>query len=227
MPRSIPRPWAILALLATVVAVFLSRSGSSPAGSERELYSHVQGKNNTALFLVNSNYGFSNVHLATAYALMEKHPEVKIHFASHGRAIPRVKRVEEAGMAANPAAQPVPMHLLPGVDYEVALREGGIEGFTEDALGIPPGLAGITYKVENLWRILAPWEPADQLAIYRRCRELIAEIDPAVVVVDPLFDLAIGAVRDTNRLYIVLSSLTLEHFITNQPWLKGLWKYPV
>lgn len=217
------RPWAIPALLALLIPVFLSRSSSS--GGDRELYSHVQGRNNTALFFVNSNYGFSNVHLATAYALMEKHPEVKLHFASHGRTGPRLQRVEEAGLAANPAAQPIPMHLLPSEDYEVTLRKV-VDGFGVGDIMVPPGVAGVLYQVENLWKILAPWNREDHLAIYRRCRELIDEIDPSVVVMDPMFKPAIEAVRDANRLYAIVSPITFEHFIPDQPWLKGLWKYP-
>ena len=223
MLKSVRRPWAILALLGALIAVLLSKSSST--GDDHELYNHAQGRNNTVLFLVNSNYGFSNVHLATAYALMEKYPEVKLHFASHERTGPRLERVEKAGMAANPDAQPIPLHLLPAKDYEVALHESVFELMGADIV-IPPGLPGVLFQAEKLWRILAPWAPEDHLAIYRRSRELIDEIDPALVVLDPMFKPAIEAARDANRLQTVVSPMTFEHFIFTQPWLKGLWKYP-
>ena len=225
MLRLLRRPWAVFAVLATLTAVLLSREQSSTT-SDDDLYNQVQGKNNTVLFLVNSNYGYSNVHLATAYALLERHPDVKIHFGSYERMRPRVQRVEAAGASVNPAAQPISFHLLPADEYTVALAARGVHS-TIDNMIVPKGLAGNRILTKTLRWIFAPWLQEDHLAIYRATRELIDEIDPAVVVLDPVLRPATEAAKDANRLHAVISPMTLEYFITDQPWGQFFWKYPL
>ena len=223
MFESIRRRWALFALLATLTAIILSKSQT--AGPSEDLYNQVQGRNNTVLFFVNSNHGFSNVHLATAYALLEKHPTVKLHFATFEKMRLRVERVEKAGAAVSPDAQPISFHLLPADDYITALAARGVHSTVENMI-VPPGLAGTQYRDKSLRWIFAPWTAEDHLAIYRACRGLIDEIDPAVVVLDPLFRPAAEATQDANRLYTTLSPNSFEHFLADQPWGKWLWKYP-
>jgi hypothetical protein len=42
----------------------------------------VPGRNNTVLFISNSEHGNSNVFLATAHALLLEHGEIDVHFAT-------------------------------------------------------------------------------------------------------------------------------------------------
>lgn len=115
--------WALVALVAALAAVLLSRA---PAASESDGPYQVQGQNNTVLFLANSNYGYSNVHLATAYALLEKHPSTKLHFGTFEKMRARIHRVEQAGASASPGAQPISVHLLPSDEYVNALAARGV-----------------------------------------------------------------------------------------------------
>lgn len=223
MFESIRRRWAFLALLATLTAIFLSKSQS--ADPSDNLYNQVEGRNNTVLFFVNSNHGYSNVHLATAYALLEKHPTVKLHFATFEKMRSRVKRVEMAGAGVSPGAQPISFHLLPADEYITALAARGVHSTAENMI-VPPGLAGSRYLDKSLRWIFAPWTAEDHLAIYRACRELIDEIDPAVVVLDPIFRPAAEATQDANRLHTTLSPNSFEQFLAVQPWGKWLLRYP-
>lgn len=225
MFKLIRHPWTFLALLTALTAVILSKSQS--ASTSDDLYNQVQGKNNTILFLVNSNHGYSNVHLATAYALLEKHPSVELHFGTFEKMRSRVERVSKTGASASasPSAQPISFHVLPSDDYLTALAAQGVHSTAENMI-VPPGLVGSRYQAKNLRWIFSPWAQEDHLAIYRTCRELIDEIDPALVVLDPIFRPAIEATQDTNRLYTVLSPMTFEVFFTDQPWGKWLWKFP-
>lgn len=221
MLGSIRRPWALLALVVALSAVLLSRA---PSASENDDGHHVQGKNNTVLFLANSNHGYSNVHLATSYALLENHPSVKLHFGTFEKMRARIHRVSQAGANVSPNAQPISFNLLPSAEYLDAVAARGI--MAPGDIVIPPGLAGSRYMSKNLRWILSPWLQEDHLVIYRRCKELIEEIDPAVVVLDPMFRPAVEAVQDANRLYAILSPNTVEAFVSLQPWGKWLWKYP-
>ena len=223
MLEAIRRPLALIALIAALAAVFLSRGDST---GDQGTYDKVQGENNTVLFLVNANHGYTNVHLATAYTLLEQHPAVKLHFGTFEKMRERVKRIEESGALANPEAQEVPFHLMPvAMDYVDAIRSHGI--MTPDEMIVPPGLEGNRYLSKNFRWIFAPWLQEDHLAMYRRCRELIDEIDPSLVVLDPMFRPAMEAAQDARRLYAMLSPMTLEEFITLQPWGKWIWKYPM
>ncbi|CAI4214416.1 unnamed protein product [Parascedosporium putredinis] len=185
---------------------------------------HVPGKNNTVLFLVNSNHGYSNVHLATAHAMMEKDPTVAIHFGTFDKMQDRVARINTVARARDPASHPVAFHLLPSIDYLDALNARDI--MTLDNMITPPGLAGNKHFSGNFRWIFSPWTDEDHLAIYKRCAELIDEIDPSLVVLDPMFRPAMEAVQDLNRMYAVVSPNTLEVFIMEQKWGKMFWKYP-
>lgn len=222
MLGAIRRPLVLIALIAALAAVFFSRGNSA---GDPSVYDKVQGKNNTVLFLVNANHGYTNVHLATAYALLEQHPSVKLHFGTYEKMRGRVRRIEESGAQANPEAQDVPFHLMPAADYIDALRVHGI--MSPEEMIVPPGLEGNRYLSKNFRWIFSPWLKEDHLAIYQRCRELIDEVDPSLVVLDPMFMPAREAAQDAKRLYAVLSPMTLEEFITKQPWGRWIWKYPM
>jgi hypothetical protein len=42
------------------------------------------GRNNTVLFLSNSEHGFANVLLATSHAMLVEHSDIEAHYASVG-----------------------------------------------------------------------------------------------------------------------------------------------
>lgn len=64
------------------------------------------------------------------------------------------------------------------------------------------------------------------MAIYRGCVAVLRELDPAMVVLDPLFPQAIDACRSLKMKYVILSPNTFKEHIA-QPRLANLWRYPM
>jgi len=65
------------------------------------------------------------------------------------------------------------------------------------------------------------------MRIYDGIAKLIEELDPAIVVVDSLFNPAIDACYSLNRRYVLNSPNTATDVAKlQQPWLKGIWYYP-
>ncbi|CAN8095890.1 unnamed protein product [Discula destructiva] len=188
-------------------------------------FDNVIGRNNTALFLVTGNAGLSNVHFATAQALLENHPGIQVHFASSDVGIAaKLDRISSHARAKTPGAKEIVFHEIPGPSYVKACQNAGVEFF--DTIQ-PPGYRGMAKMCENLQVFVAPWTGEDHLTIYRAIQSIIAEVDPAVTILDTLFRPAIDAVRSAKRVHAVITPNTLvETFVADQPYLGMLWKYP-
>ncbi|KAB8296392.1 hypothetical protein EYC80_009142 [Monilinia laxa] len=77
----------------------------------------------------------------------------------------------------------------------------------------------------ELW--LMPWTGPEYIDIYREISEILEEVDPVMVAVDPLFGPGLDAVRAQGRNHAVLSPNSLkENFVQLQPRGAALWKYP-
>lgn len=159
------------------------------------------------LFLVNSNHGFSNVHLAVAYTFLEKYHSVRLPFKKLRE---RVERVGRAGVGESPSAHTVSLHQPPGDGSSPPQRQDGL-GAAENMI-LPLGLEGIRYQTENLWC------PATQRN--HPARKIINEVDLALLVMERMIKSATDAVRDAERLYVGLSLSTLEHFAARKSWEK-------
>ncbi|KAL7629625.1 hypothetical protein AAE478_001147 [Parahypoxylon ruwenzoriense] len=145
-------------VLIAALALFLSQWTTSAAPE----IPPVRGRNNTVLFLSNSEFGLSNVHLATAYALLEQHPEVHVHLASFPGMVPRLKRVSEHGRRKNPSAQDIVFHELPG--YLSFLNAFMASNIKLTDLITPPGYAAIRFMNEYT----VPWSGEDHFTLYEK-----------------------------------------------------------
>lgn len=184
------------------------------------------------LFLVLPHHGLSNVHLATAFALLERHPQLKVEFASFPLLKKKVQRISASGQEANPEAKPIGFHSIQGLEYgelvrdSLALSTGG--PFSIEKIVMPPGLPGIKSIVKDFALYVSPWPAHDHLETYHDIRRTIDAIDPAVVVLDTIFAPAMDATRDSNRLHAFITPNTLlDNFSAKQPWAGFFWKYPV
>ena len=213
----------LVALVAILLSLWSSRQGAQPESALAA--DHVVGLNNTALFLVTGNAGLSNVHFATAQALLESHPDIQVHFASSDWSIAtKLDRISSHARAKTPEASPIVFHELPGPSYVKACQDAGVQ-FTDTIQ--PPGRRGAAKMCELLQVFVAPWTGEDHLAIYRAARGIIAEVEPAVTVLDTLFRPGIDAVRAARRVHAFVTPNTLaENFVAEQPYLSMLWKYP-
>jgi hypothetical protein len=202
-------------LLFAALAYFLSNGTSPP-----EPTTYIQGRNATVLILTNQESGLSNVHLATAAALLEKWPEVELHYGSFpGTVETKLKRMTSLIRRRQRHTRDVIFHEVQGPSWLEAL--GTIETFTG-----PPGIAGIVQTTDTIGKVNA-LKAEDYAAQYRRFGELIDQIDPAVVVLDKLLWPAIDATLARNRRHVFVTPDTIaDKFALEQPYGQGFWKYP-
>ncbi|KAI0869765.1 hypothetical protein GGS24DRAFT_477829 [Hypoxylon argillaceum] len=215
----------VIAALAVLVAVFLARASPAPRS---ESIAPVQGKNGTVLFFVNVEYGLSNVHLATASALLEKHPDIDVHIASFPRTASKVAGVNSLARRKAEGGNEIHFHELPGSEYLEALSEqmGGYGRKSVRHIMHPPGLKGIDHLMRIVLPAVSPWEGKDHVVIYEKATELIKTIDPAVVVLDIALRPAIDAAAKYNRLFAFLAPNVLaDTFWIEQPFGSMLGKY--
>ncbi|KAF4982993.1 hypothetical protein FZEAL_1494 [Fusarium zealandicum] len=185
---------------------------------------YTAGRNKTALFFVNKEHGLSNVHVATASALLEHYPDIDVHFASFSELASKLDRVSRFSRKKTPEARDIIFHKLRGASYADAVHKAGKR---IDNIPHPPGAAGIGHLCRDIQTWIAPWTVQDHLALYGELVSLIDEIDPAVVVLDPLFRPGLDATRDKNRLHAIITPNTvLDNFLGDQPYGSMFWKYP-
>lgn len=225
-----PLPYTIItALLIGFIAMFLNVPFAGPG---EEYVPPTQGRNNTALFIVIPHHGLSNVHLATADALLERYPDIKLEFASFPELQGKVDRITSWGQGRNNSAKPIGFHVIPGRAYnDVAaarLRTTRNKVDATEFVMTLRGAAGIAKVTKDFSFYVAPWPAEEHLEIYQNVRHIIDEVNPAVVVLDTLFSPAMDAAREGNRLHAIITPNTLiDNFPGEQPWGGMLWKYPV
>jgi hypothetical protein len=164
----------------------------------------------TILFLTNSELGQASVILAVATEVART-PGSRIHLGSFST-------------LAQAAPDGVKFHCLPGPSMKQVFARGGIDFLPRHR----PGLVGTSRGfVEAYSRVLAPWDESDYFSIFDACRQLIQDLDPSLVVLDPLLGAAYDASVSLNRRLIVLSPNTFkDHATGSQPGLESVYKLP-
>ena len=208
----------IAALVALIAALTALRS------TTEEPQSLVYGRNNTVLFVTDNHHGLSNVHVATSFTLLESRPDIEVHYASFPKLESEIRRVSKFGQARNPAAKPIQWHALPGPNYiDCMLRSMG----SYESVLIPPGARGIDRLRPLMEYAIDPWNPEEHYALFQAIQQVILEVDPNVVVTDPLVYAALEASRSLNRSTAIISPNDLGTLLSHkQPWLSMFWKYP-
>lgn len=205
-------------LLAAALSFFTSR-----IAKPRRL-PYIQGRNKTVLFLVNSEHGLTNVHVATAAALLVNYPDIEVHFASFPLLRGKLKRVSSYARVTKPAASEIIFHELKGVSYTNATEKQG--KFLEN-IPHPPAAAGIGHFTKDIQVWISPWSAKDHLALYEELGVIIDSVDPAVIVLDTMFRPALDITRDQHRQHAFITPNTLvDNFLADQPYGSMLWKYP-
>ncbi|KAI1809728.1 glycosyltransferase family 1 protein [Poronia punctata] len=170
----------------------------------------------TILFFTNAELGQSSVMLAVASELAtasgDDDEDYDVHIASF------------SGLA-NSVPPEISFHALPGICMKDAFTAKGFDFFPRHA----PGVQGAMQSYRTILQaLMAPWEDETYLGLYDRCVELIEELRPDAVIVDPLLGPALDACSTHHKRYVVLSPGTFkDHVINLQPRLEVLWKYPV
>lgn len=218
-------PRYVVAVVSILVAylAFVSQRTSTTTGNDDIGPSLIRGRNETVLFLINAEYGLSNVHLALMQGLFEQHPNIEVHVASFPKAASRISRI--ATFAGNAK---VSFHNVSGgPTYWDAFRHR-VGSLGLKTLEHPPGLRGLDTFSKVLQIAVAPWSPEHHQLLYRSFVSVINEVDPAIVVLDASMRPAVDASVATNRFSAcVIPNAAHEMFWGRQPGGKGFWKYPM
>ncbi|KAJ3578718.1 hypothetical protein NPX13_g1845 [Xylaria arbuscula] len=215
----------VFTALVALTAVFLASRSNIPSEIS---FSPVQGRNGTALFFINTEYGLSNVHLATVSGLLEKYPCTEIHVASFPRTAKKLERLSSLSRRKSPETQVIQFHELPGPEYlkAVADRLGGREDSVQYLLH-RPGMRGMKSVIEQVQVAISPWETKDHIRMFEKAGEIIRTVDPSVVVLDTTLRPPMQATWKSNRLYAYISPNALvDGWAVEQPYMSFLWKYP-
>lgn len=230
------------AVLVGVLAMLLGIWGSMPSASVHVAQDDiVPGRNKTILIFSSDMQGTSSAHVAVAFALAQKHPDVSVHYASSPALAPRIAHI--SAMAANrsslnhdpttkdnegssnSSSSSISFHALSGASYRdsVYAATGGSEGLVH-----APGLKGTDGFCRCLMSVADMWSEDDHVAQYKSARAVIAAIDPSLVVMDVLMGPAAAAARDARRRRAVISPSTIASYAPSvQPVHAMLWKYPL
>ena len=223
-----------VACLALQFALTLGNSYNGLAKDNPALPSQQQpAKNNRVLLLMNEESGLGNVGLATSHALLEHHPSLEIHYASFRRAASAAasisnhiqrERQRSPNTTFSSDSPALHFHLLAGPSYGDALLA---QNFSVNGLLHVPGLAGHASMRDTVVACLLPWTGEDYVALYHDAERTIAEVDPAIIVVDTVLTPAVAAAKSTGRKYVMLSANSLKDAVgMQQPWGQGFWKIP-
>ena len=176
------------------------------------------------LFMTNSELGQATVHLATAHDLLLR-PDYDVHFASFLPLKSAVESVnEKAAVTSNGAASKATFHAIAGKSMlENAARD------TEFIEMHKPGFFGAMYAYANVFpKAFGAWDGPDYVNIYKSCVDIVHQVQPDLVAVDPAFTQGSDACRATKTKYVVLSPNTFkDHVLGDQPNLNFFWKYPM
>ncbi|KAI0491062.1 hypothetical protein F4859DRAFT_460186 [Xylaria cf. heliscus] len=213
-----------LAGAATIAVLALIANQWTPPAAPR-MTTIREGRNNTVLFLTNSEHGLSNALVATAYTLLERHPEVEVHYASFPAMARKLEQVSERARQKRPSARGIVYHELPGLSYIEVVATRGREPIS---VLHPPGHAGVKTVIRDMPFYTSPWSGEDHMSLFDKFTDIINEVDPSLVVLDTILRPAIHAVWNSSRLHAFISPLTpVETFPLYQPYFSWLWKYPV
>jgi hypothetical protein len=100
-------------------------------------------------------------------------------------------------------------------------------GFQE-AMTHPPGVAGAIQSYRSIAQFAAAWSGEEHLRLYAAAASIIKDIDPTLVVLDPVFVPGIEACRHLEIKYVILSPNAMKDVLAQQqPRGAMFWKYPV
>ncbi|CAI7657110.1 unnamed protein product [Penicillium manginii] len=170
------------------------------------------------LFLTNSELGQCNVALAVAEEFLRK-GDFKVHFASFAPVADEVHNLHKRAGCENTAQ----FHEIPSPCMtDLAIRS------CVGLLFHKPGVKGATQGFAKVGRAMESWRPSEYKQAYDACVHILAELQPAMVVVDPILHVGIDACHATKTRFTVLWPVPIKDVVViNQPKAAVLWKYPV
>ncbi|KAF7927375.1 uncharacterized protein EAE97_010050 [Botrytis byssoidea] len=114
-------------LAATFAYIAYLYAGTSTQSEENHVAKKIgewRGKNNTVLFVTNSEHGFANVFLATSHALLTEYNDLDIHFATFDKLKDDITSISDFALKTG-SERTITFHELKGPSYKKSLNGGG------------------------------------------------------------------------------------------------------
>jgi len=155
--------------------------------------------------------------------------DIEVHIASFPDLEKDVQRISNQASKSMPNAkiQPIIFHPLagPGITETISQQ---MQMPIFDAMIHPPGVAGAIRGYRGLSRFAAAWTGEEHLKLYAEIASYIEDINPTLVVLDPVLIPGVEACRDLKMKHVVLSPNGMKDLLASiQPQGAVLWKYPV
>lgn len=180
-------------------------------------------KHRSVLFITNSELGQSTVALAVAHEFLLR-PGYDVHIASFGSLEGAVSELnDQASTQSLGTCATATFHTIAGKSMKEAA--GRKAEFIEMH---PPGIQGAVFAYQRvLPATFASWSGVEYMIGYSSCMEIIRNVAPDLVAVDPLFSQGVDACTSMGVKFIILSPNTFkDHATREQPKLGAVWKYP-
>lgn len=169
------------------------------------------------LFLTNSELGQANVALAVAEEFIHR-DEFLVHIASYSQLAPLVNELNER------FHEQVKFHEIHGPCMEdLAIRTN------VGLIHHKPGIMGTVEGFQKVRSVISSWKYSEYEKAYQSCVDILNELDPAVVAVDPLLHVGLNACQsvESSRVAVLWPVPLKDVVILNQPNAEFLWKYPM
>ncbi|KAH8651000.1 hypothetical protein BX600DRAFT_516598 [Xylariales sp. PMI_506] len=178
------------------------------------------------LFLTNSEYGQAGVHIATALTVLELYRSAaEVHVASFRPIEKTVASASEYAVKTWQQARPIVFHRVAGID--VAAAWSRLEIRLEEYNGLRPGFWNTPKVLKLLLSTTCPWNEEEFLQIYDSVTELLEEIKPHVIAIDPAFSPAVTACHQSKAFFYILAPNAIKDFSTTYlPLGELLFRFP-
>ena len=171
------------------------------------------------LVMGNGERGQANVLMAVTHELLLR-PEFEVHVASFYDLKTRFN--DEVSKTNSSHAT---FHTLPSPGMVEALWRN--RGEDMNLVMHAPSLEGCLESYEKIPNICVSWNQDEYLSVYHFIKDLLKTLDPAVVVIDPLFSQGIDACEVMKREYLILTPVSLQHTIKQAQGKSAMFlKYP-
>lgn len=169
------------------------------------------------IFLTSPEHGQSNVALAVAEEFLHR-GEFEVHVASFKELTGRIQAINDQA----DYDQVIHFHTITGPCMsEIVTR-------TATDVCHLPGLAGTRDGCDKINLSVLGWKPEEYIKSYESAVGILQDVQPVVVVADPLLHLGLDAARSLNMRIVILWPVPLKDVvITVQPMFGILWKYPL
>lgn len=149
------------------------------------------------------------------------HNDFAVHIASFR---PLTTAVDELNERC-PSERPAQFHEIHGP----CMEDLAVRSFV-GLLHHKPGILGAVEGFQKVNRALSSWKPSEYSKAYQSCVNILNELQPTVVCVDPILQVGLDACQNVDFRFrmVVLWPVPLKDVvILNQPSGRLFWKYPM